>query len=370
MEIRNTDEGRQHLRELIVDGQAVSRLVVIDYDIRVGGARLKMGGIAGVKTDPEHRMKGYSRYLLENTTSYMQDQGHDIALLFGIPDYYHKFGYASCLAEPMLTIGCDQKQYLAASDSTLTIREANESDLPLIIGLYNVKNDRRTFTLVRYPEYFRGFPKQKDGNPIFIGVLEDKDGFCGYYGAYRESGSLVVPELECVRPELYRDMLAHLMNEVEENGLKELKLLMPVTHPFITYLHKLDSNQWIRYNRCKGGMGRVINQKSALIKLCGEFGRRLSASRWAKKNRIVHIKTDIELTELEINNGLVDVVFSSVPDYIVEMPQFLLLQLIAGYRSIYDMLVDGDVTLSPGSEELLDTLFPVTEPYVWLADHF
>ena len=86
------------------DQPDVSRLWAPTFDMRIGSALVKMGGIAGVGTDEAHRMRGYSRLVLEESTRYFAETGHDVAVLFGIPDFYHRFGYAPVLPVTTLTV--------------------------------------------------------------------------------------------------------------------------------------------------------------------------------------------------------------------------------------------------------------------------
>ena len=34
----------------------------------------------------------------------MQHEGFDVSMLFGIPNFYPKFGYATCMAQPKVSI--------------------------------------------------------------------------------------------------------------------------------------------------------------------------------------------------------------------------------------------------------------------------
>ncbi|MHB1458207.1 MAG: GNAT family N-acetyltransferase, partial [Armatimonadota bacterium] len=158
MEIHTTDNGRNHFRELIVDERSVSNLTLIDYTVRIGSARLRMGGIAGVGTLEDCRKKGYSRSVLEDTTSYMKQLGYDVALLFGIPDYYHKFGYAVCLSEPSFILNTAQMLNLEVND-TFVFSPADESDILKMMHLYNDVNVSPNLSIVRFPEFFKEFTK-------------------------------------------------------------------------------------------------------------------------------------------------------------------------------------------------------------------
>src|SRR2546423_1535943 len=104
-EIRITAEPPRRTRhELVMDGKGVSRLWLLELPMRVGSAVVRMGGIAGVGTDREYRMRGLSRRVMANSTHWMADEGYDCATLFGIRDFYDKFGYAPCMLVPRFEV--------------------------------------------------------------------------------------------------------------------------------------------------------------------------------------------------------------------------------------------------------------------------
>ena len=85
-------------------GRTLARLAVVPFHQRVGRALLWMGGVAGVNTDPVAREQGLARRLLTFAVEWMRDQGFDWSGLFGIPNFYTRFGYASALPEYELVI--------------------------------------------------------------------------------------------------------------------------------------------------------------------------------------------------------------------------------------------------------------------------
>ena len=52
------------------------------------------------------------------------------------------------------------------------------------------------------------------------------------------------------------------------------------------------------------------------------------------------------------------------------VPQWMLAQLILGYRSVADVLVESVTPVESEIVSILDVLFPVGHPYVWIADRF
>ena len=81
-----------------------SRLWIVEKTMRIGSARVRFGGIAGVGTKKEHRMKGYASVVLDASTELMQERGYDMGMLFGIRNFYHRFGYGVAFPIPRLFV--------------------------------------------------------------------------------------------------------------------------------------------------------------------------------------------------------------------------------------------------------------------------
>ena len=87
----------------ITDGdRSVSRLWISDLQMHIGRCPVRTGGIGGVGTDPEYRRRGLARRLLEAALELMEEEGFDASFLFGIQDFYHRFGFVTCMAEPRI----------------------------------------------------------------------------------------------------------------------------------------------------------------------------------------------------------------------------------------------------------------------------
>src|SRR3954469_12901323 len=84
---------------LELDGQKASRVVIVPMLMRLGAAVVRMDGIGGVETEEEHRNRGYSRRVMETAVEMMRAGDAALSTLFGIEDFYHKFGYATTGAE-------------------------------------------------------------------------------------------------------------------------------------------------------------------------------------------------------------------------------------------------------------------------------
>jgi len=82
---------------LSVDGKIVSSLGIFDRMAKVNGQPVRLGGIGGVATDPDHRRNGYAGQVLEKAAKWMTEKMRvDFGLLVCSTErarYYAKFGW-------------------------------------------------------------------------------------------------------------------------------------------------------------------------------------------------------------------------------------------------------------------------------------
>jgi predicted acetyltransferase len=77
----------------LIDGRIVTHYGVWGYDMRIGAACVRVGGIGGVATHAGFRKRGLMAKTVAATIEAMSQVGYDMTVLFGIPDLYHRFGY-------------------------------------------------------------------------------------------------------------------------------------------------------------------------------------------------------------------------------------------------------------------------------------
>jgi GNAT superfamily N-acetyltransferase len=84
----------RYCRVAVADGRIVSAVIVCKRPFRLGPRTLTMGGIGNVATLPEHRRKGYSGELLEQSVRVMEEDGFDFSALgTGIHRHYERHGW-------------------------------------------------------------------------------------------------------------------------------------------------------------------------------------------------------------------------------------------------------------------------------------
>ncbi len=363
MEIRTRSENGYCIREMLIDGLVACSLKVIDYTMRIGAAQVRMAGIADVETKKEHRMKGYMRILFQDTLDYMQHEGFDVSMLFGIPNFYPKFGYATCIAQPKVAIKTRDAELAKAQALPLQIRPVALADLPVIADLYNAVNAVRTCSVVRASSSYQGFTQGTGWWMRAEAVIFDQAGqrFAGYAAWDRNEQAVDVIEVEALDEAFYPALLDHFAQQAIAKRCESIRFHMPFDHPFAEFVQRYGCEWTIAQPRQADGMLRIMNQVSLFEKLRPELERRLAAVRLDALPGTILLRTELGETVLR----------AASPDCaVLDLPQDKLIQLVTGYRSVHDVCSEPGVKMTPGSEPLWNALFPKGHPYVWMADHF
>lgn len=80
-------------------GQIVTHVGIYGYQTRLGLARLRTAGVGYVATHGQFRKQGLMERTITATLEACRECGYDISLLFGINDFYHRFGFTRAYSE-------------------------------------------------------------------------------------------------------------------------------------------------------------------------------------------------------------------------------------------------------------------------------
>ena len=348
------------------DEEDVSRLWLHEYQMRFGSARLKMGGIASVGTNKEHRNKGYSRLVMEESAAFMTENGFDVAMLFGIPNFYPKFGYATVLPETWLALYTEEAQ---AAVSTYQIRKFEEGDVPKILSIYAANNAERTGTPLRDETRWTEFTMGSDFGTFVI--LNDAGVVIGYFVCDDTEENCILCDIGFQTIAIFETIVHFLGDRAKHIGAEQIQCSIPADHPFAIFCRRYGCQTNIYNPKNHEGMMRIINQSSTIKGITGELEKRLRRSthlsQWSGK---ILISTDIGQDCLGIDRGRVAHTKSKANAFHLEMPQDKLIQLMMGRRSIEDLAIEPDVSVTGGIIPILEILFPLGYPHVWWPDRF
>ncbi len=363
---RSPDEGRTKI-ELLVD-EAVGRqcparassLTLFDLTMRIGDVPVRCGGIGGVNTEVAYRGKGYSRRVLEDSTAFMRESGYHLGALFGIPYYYHKFGYASAFVSSESSVDTRDAETAVAR---YRVRDFRPEDAPAVIGLYNALTAQRTGTVARDPSKWQSLRPRGGWSPrMGTFVLLDGDRIVGY-AAYRlDPWRHAIVEMGYADRAVFGSLLAESARRAVEARVEHVVFHMPPDDPFIVYCQRYGCQTKIGYPRCGGGMARIINQKALLEVLHPLFARRLGEAGQGDWSGTLVIATDLGTDRLRFGTG--------GETLHVEMPQSTLAQCLLGYRSVRDALFESQACADEAALPILEALLPQGFPYVFILDRF
>jgi predicted acetyltransferase len=369
VEIRTIDQGRRRRREIVVENEPIASLIVTDHQIRIGSAVVRMAGIGDVHTQREHRMKGHASRLLEDTVAYMVDQGYDVSMLFGIPNFYSKFGYAVCLPSYTLKVETRSAEDAQRRADVRIVHPIEPEQMASVVDLYNQDNAFRTCSVVRTPEEFNEFRGWWNVPVDHLSMTDGNGQFLAYLVLDRSRKAVNVTELASADEQLYPTLLYELAQMAIERRCEYITFSLPLDHPFAEHVQRYGCEWTAKTERDGGGMMRIINQETLMNKIQPELERRVSRNTTHAQGTLA-IETDIGMTVLTLGERAVGVSSKGTAPNRIELSQDRLMQLVCGHRSARDVLNDPKVASTGDILPALETVFPKGVPYIWAADHF
>ncbi|HEX29782.1 TPA: GNAT family N-acetyltransferase [Candidatus Poribacteria bacterium] len=371
IEIRHEPKNGVCAIRLYYRGEHVSGLWIHRLSAHFGqSVTLRMGGIGGVGTKEEYRMRGFARRVMEYSNRYMLEAGFDIAALFGIRNFYERWGYAPALPEHRLYLNVENLSSARLNHSIFPFSDEHRED---VIRIYELNNEERCCSVVRKPDSWMWFTKgTRFGVKADPMVLLDGSGrLCGYISFDDTEDYTAVAEVGYSDPSVFESIAAAIRDRARERGHEEAWLAIPPDHPFSIFLRRFGCRITSSFNRSGGGMMRIINLETTFRKLAPELERRIKRSGMRGWEEDFLLRTDIGSLRFRISKEAVHLEpREKVKDKLVEIPQSKLIQLLVGYRTIDDLTLEKGVHVTPSLIPGLRLLFPLMNPYIWWSDRF
>jgi GNAT superfamily N-acetyltransferase len=380
--------------DLMLGEKSISRLWVIRFEIRIGAATVKMDGIGGVGTDEAFRNRGYSRRVLEATLEHMRAGDAALSMLYGIRDFYPKFGYATAGPEHFLKLR--RLDAPAPMPPGWRARPFQPPDQPALHRLYEQQTAGSVGAAVR----------DSHGGPWFHGehstpltaeqcrVVEDSSGNVRAY-AWRATWhwaqqmadrhypqQFVVGEVMADGPVAADAILSvcrtWAVEEAERSSrtLDAVLIAQPPEGP-VAAAAMLQSADLIQYySYCGGSMARVLDSGRLLTALAPELRRRWLAAPTDFRGCLT-IHTEVGSATLDLGPDGVTVLSPSPlrgggqgERLTVQLPQTALARLALGAFHPGDLLARLETPPTAEAARLLATLFPQRHPHMHLPDRY
>jgi predicted acetyltransferase len=353
----------EHARVAVHRHEVLAALLLTTDTIRIGEARLKMGGLGWVATSPRHRRKGICRQLINDTLRYMSEHGYHLSMLFGIPHFYEQFGYVTSMADYFVLMDTIEALSFASPFKSYAAKPGEVSSIQRI---HNANDARVACSIVRTSGHMQNkWSRWSDWR-----LLKDDQGKAvAYLLARRDTDALNVFEVGVAERAGCAAVVRCAAEIAEEEGLARLRFWVPPTHVMGRFLTQFRSTHEMRVERDGGCMMRLVNTAETLESMIPEWESVLAASAAREWRTEFTLLVDGTPYRVRTNRGAVDVAATTGSNK-VSMKAGDLAHLITGYRDPADVLAERHYLMSGEARTLFALLFPKRCPYVWRFDRF
>ena len=350
--------------QLVVGGEVVSELGLLQFDQQIASATVRMGGIAGLHTDEAHRLKGYARRLMISAMRWMRRRGFDTTMLYGIRNFYKRFGYAPAFPSPSFTVAVRDAEMLAAGP--FTVVGYRPEYLKAAIRVYDKTNAGRTGPTRRDPTYWQPWRRGAEYHSKAVcKVLLDRAGsVVGYFVYSDDYLSPTVIEVGYASVEVFASILRAAARIAWNQRLENVRLVLPEDEPFVEFCKPLGLQKEVSYRSDGGAMIRMINIPAALRKVAPVLACRMTGS-----GRL-NIHTNLDSVGVRWSRGTLAVGRPLQAAQRVRVPQWALAEMLYGNRDASSLAAAGALAASKKAVAVLDEMFPQRPHFHYLTDKF
>jgi predicted acetyltransferase len=358
------DFSAAHTRIAVCNGEVAAALRLTSDTIRVGEARLKMGGLGWVTTAGHHRHKGLARELISDTMRYMRTQNYHVSMLFGIPNFYHRFGFVTALPEYETSVLVSEAS--AVGFPAYRMRPGKPGDIRLIQKIHHAGDESVACSLLRSAAHITN--KWERWKAVRV-LTDDHGKVLAYFLPRTTEEELHVEEVGVTDWASCGTLLHACAAMAIEECVGRVRFSAPPGHLMIRYLLRYRSHHTMRITRDEGGMMALVHLGETLESMIPEWENRLVRSAASELHTEVTLIIDRKPYRVRAHRGAIDVTPASGTNK-VSLSSADLLHLLSGYRYLEEVLAARRRIITADGHALLGALFPKRTPYVWLVDRF
>jgi predicted N-acetyltransferase YhbS len=348
------------VRGAFLDGRCAGSYQLDIRQLRLGAALLSVGCIGTVVTHPELRNRGIASALMWDAVAYAREQRLALLLLTGIPNFYHRFGFATVADR------CEQQIALSAirslPRSSCVVREARRDDAEALLALYRRHHDcfERSLAIQQALHY----------NTWLIAV--DSGGqACGYLVLRRQDDSCSAFE---VGADSWPAALALLHAHAESlpEGDPSEALCWPLPLAGTTYYLLADQIELCSIVRSiprAAWMARPGSIVALAEGLLSHWRAQLRHAPLPQPLRLRHVIGDDAFT-LEMAGDAIALATPLPGDRAVRLTPDVFLQLLSSYRPLIWALEQPGQQIPEDLLPILERLYPVRRIWVPRTDKF
>ena len=349
---------------LAVDGELVSWMQTFTVGHRLRGVTLESAGVVGVHTDDAHQRRGHMRFMLEEVLARAELRGVPLSTLYGVPDLYHRWAYATVMPEFTFTLAT---RLAEAVPATHRMRVGEAADLPAVARLYNRETARFSGMRVREPERWLG-PRQGlwfGRLDAWVQVAMDADGgmvgYCIGDQVDHDAQQLDIVDAQATDTAAAASIVRAMADEAVRRRMGKIAFHVHPESRVGVYLRNLEATFSSLRPIGRSQMVR-ISLPGPVLEALQPYVREQAAELGSQRPSRLVIESELGSGELRLGGDL--------PPRQVRLPAARLSELLFGYRSADELRDIHGVELSRGDAELLDALFPPIDAYCYWPDRY
>lgn len=369
--LKGWDPARVQLAE--ENQQPVAAVGFFPQTLSLEGALIPVWAISPVVTHPGYRGRDLAGECLRRGTGELREQGIPAVFLWGLPDYYPRFGFVPLLPRYRTRLNLNQSfRWPPLKDGAF--RPAVADDWRELASLYDSAIEKRWLQPVRTAAWWRDRLAERDIEegllrevPFPIGrnllVWEAEEGRIGGYLYFKEEierRSIIITEAEAADAQAADGMLRQLVAAVAPE-YQTLVVQGTPEHLFNQAAYRIGGTHWNPVPRF--GMVKVLDWplllrqfRPLLMRRAARLSRNGGDAEW----RIGDFRNGGVGLRVSFGNPL-EITLKGEP----REPEVnrLLTRVCFGF---YD---DLDLQRVTGDIELLRGLFPLKYPFIWDANY-
>ena len=259
----------------------VSQLALLTMDLRFGAVALPVEGYEGVSTPPEHRRRGYMERLFHRSLDRAR-QRVSVACLYGIDDFYPRFGFVSCVAFSELRLYlADAHRLGQVVDGA--VRAGSSADLPAMRTLFNQVHATRPWSVARGPTWDR-LPQTREwdtGSEIHLaeragalqGYLVIRPPMFGWRERRFQLREIVARDTASASA-----LLAYALQRARQLHYDRIVFHEPPDSTVARVARAVGCEVVSRYSAAGGGMARILDRGRFVDGIAWELTRRAGAA--------------------------------------------------------------------------------------------
>ena len=337
---------------------------------RLGTETVPVGEIGVIGTHPEYRRQGLGRQLMAHLLKTARERGYALCFLYGIRDYYQRFGFAYAVPHHAYDYLQIDKGLLQRWQCHHQVESFSEADLPGMAELYAENCQHIPCSQVRSQDYWQHKTSTTNVGPHQWYVFRQERQLRGYLWVTEDAsaGRVLIREAAVADDAAVESIGAYLYAKIAlVEQAQRVSARVPLGHPFGDYLFRHGARAAC-YNQIFpgtwAGMYRIVDLTVVCEALRGSFQERISRSRFWRLSQTYKLQTELGSVVLHLDDGKVQILVDKLSDQTLPVAADILTQMVTGYQ---DALYHQQRLqhLSPDQMELLQVLFPLGNPYIW-----